>query len=194
MTPHEFLTSSSEDEAEATSLESEMDEEAGPKRKRLKVDTSRPDADTGEERFDNTSPLTINQDEWDDIDAELKEFMGSDADSESDDESVSSKLSLRRKRKAEEMSEGPPLETNKNGAFKNGITPGGSTLTTVENVASERGSDTPDAEAIRDEQKIIEGRQEKEEAQEEDSDDELARELERELEQADDGDEEGFMG
>ena len=194
---------SSEDET--TGVETE--EETGqPERKRLKLNTGEGLAREGEDAVvDDQSPLTIDQDEWADIDKELKEFMGSDAESDSDTDSVTSALSVRlgkRKRASgnnddgERESERPALRDR-----------GGTGLRTVANAASERGSSgsrTPaangevDEEELEREQREVEGEQTREEAEEEESDDELARELEREMESIDDEDDEqeevGFMG
>lgn len=192
---NDFLLSSSE--GETTGLDTEDDQ---PTRKKLKLDITNDEnvgADNNFEDFiDDGSPITINQDEWADIDAELKEFMGSDAESESDTDSVSSALSFRerrankRKRDEDRDEEVSPAERERPAASgRNGT---GSALKTVANIGSERGSEatnTPDAgetdEQIILEQRQIEEAQEREEAEEEDSDDELARELERELEEAD---------
>ena len=190
VTANDFLLSSSEGEdGETDGHDTETDED-GPVRKKLKVDTnasmpatgrlsniSEEDRNDAEETavFDNVSPLTIDQDEWGDIDAELKEFLGSDAESGSDTDSVSSRLSIRaRKRK------------RATGDDEND----GSSLKAV-------AKPDPENDRIASAQKRQEEREEAQEAEEEDSDDELARELERELEEADAADEdaeEGFMG
>ena len=160
----------------------------------------------GDDIIDDQSPLTIDQDEWADIDKELKEFMGSDAESDSDNDSVASALSARlgkRKRTGGDTNddEGDSEKRNARDRGKTG-------LRTVANAASENGSSgsrTPATdmngeadEVIGREQREIEEEQRREEADEEESDDELARELEREMESMDDeGDaqeEVGFMG
>jgi RNA polymerase II subunit A C-terminal domain phosphatase len=199
---------SSEDET--TGIETE-DEARQPERKRLKLNTGEGVArgGEGEDVVDDQSPLTIDQDEWADIDKELKEFMGSDAESDSDADSIASALSVRlgkRKRAAEETGE---EESDVDGGRPAARDRGGTGLRTVANAASERGSsggrtpatelngDVDDAEIGR-EQREVEREQTREEAEEEESDDELARELEREMESMDDeedGQEEvGFMG
>jgi RNA polymerase II subunit A-like phosphatase len=193
--PNDFLLSSSE--GESTGLDTEEDQ---PARKKLKLDINR-DQDTEaaenfEDFIDDGSPITINQDEWADIDAELKEFMGSDADSESDTDSVSSALSLRErragKRRRDEDREDDVSADDTDQSPRSKRNGAGSALKTVANVASERNSEAADSPAvgvsdaqINREQREIEEAQELEEAEEEDSDDELARELERELEEAD---------
>lgn len=192
---NDFLLSSSE--GESTGLETEEDQ---PARKKLKLDVT-PDTDAAlaenfDDFVDDGSPITMNQDEWADIDAELKEFMGSDADSESDTDSVSSGLSLRgrrsgkRRRDEDGDNDQSASETDQSPRpRRNGA---GSALKTVANVGSERNSEAAETpgvgesdEQIRREQRKIEEAQAREEADVEDSDDELARELERELEEAD---------
>lgn len=193
VTANDFLLSSSD--GETTGLDTEDDQ---PLRKKLKLDVTQEGAaeETFEDFIDDGSPITIDQDEWADIDAELKEFMGSEAESESDTDSVSSALSFRErraiKRRRDDDDEGdasagetgPSSTSRKSGA--------GSALKTVANVSSEReseGTNTPvpaeTEEQISEEQREVEEAQQREEAEEEDSDDELARELERELEEAD---------
>lgn len=194
---------------ETTGVDTE-DDAGQPERKRLKLNTGAGVAKGGEgdDVVDDQSPLTIDQDEWADIDKELKEFMGSDAESDSDTDSVASALSVRlgkRKRATENGDE----ESEGDGGRPAAKDRGGTGLRHVANAASERGSSgsrTPatdlngeadDAE-IRREQREVEEEQTREEAEEEESDDELARELEREMESLDEeGDaqeEVGFMG
>lgn len=193
--PNDFLLSSSE--GESTGVETEDDQ---PARKKLKLDINNND-DSGEagefEDFvDDGSPITINQDEWADIDAELKEFMGSDAESESDTDSVKSGLSFRErrapKRRRDEDGESDVVAGAMERSPSSKRVEAGSTLKNVANISSGHQSEatnTPDAgetdEQIAREQREVEEAQEREEAEEEDSDDELARELERELEEAD---------
>jgi RNA polymerase II subunit A-like phosphatase len=189
---NDFLLSSSD--GETTGLDTEDDQ---PKRKKLKLDTSNDDGtERYEEVVDDGSPVTINQDEWADIDAELKEFLGSDAESESDTDSVSSALSVRDSRRGKRRREDDDADNSSAsdvdrspGRKRNGT---GSGLKKVKNIDSERESeatDTPAAgtidEEIRREQREVEEAEEREEAAVEDSDDELARELERELEEYD---------
>ncbi|ETN42770.1 uncharacterized protein HMPREF1541_01928 [Cyphellophora europaea CBS 101466] len=77
---------------------------SSPTRKRLKLDTALDGLDDDEEEY---SPPTFNQEEYDKIQEELREFMGSDMDSESDNESVRSELSVRaKKRRRGEMEDG----------------------------------------------------------------------------------------
>ena len=134
--------------------------------------------------------LTINQDEWDDIDAELKEFMdGSDVESESDAESVNSRLSIRgrKRKKAGDGVGGDGGDTlkadskttskddgNEDGAVQGANTNGGED----DHKGRERMNELK-------EQAQLEAAEQAEEAEAEDSDDELARELEREMEEAD---------
>jgi RNA polymerase II subunit A-like phosphatase len=199
---------SSEDET--TGVETE-DEAGQPERKRLKLNTGEGVAKgaEGEDVVDDQSPLTIDVDEWADIDKELKEFMGSDAESDSDTDSVASAISVRlgkRKRPTEETGEGEGEGDNERPAARDR---GGTGLRTVANAASEKGSSgsrTPatdlngevDDVEIGREQREVEGEQRKEEEEEVESDDELARELEREMESMDDSEDDqdgvGFMG
>lgn len=62
----------------------------------LKLDTNIDGADDDEEEY---TPPTLNQEERDKIEEELREFMGSEIDSESDNESVRSELSVRAKKR-----------------------------------------------------------------------------------------------
>ncbi|KAJ9644870.1 CTD phosphatase Fcp1 [Knufia peltigerae] len=186
----DFLLSSSE--GESTGLDTEDDQ---PVRKKLKLDVGNgesPEDREYEEMIDDGSPITINQDEWADIDAELKEFMGSDAESESDTDSVSSALSFRERRSMKRRRDEGDEEVDADHSStvkKNGT---GSALKTVANASSERdtnSTNTPNTELreeqIKEEQRQVEEAQQREEEDQEDSDDELARELERELEEAD---------
>lgn len=172
----------SESESDITGQDTEMEDNRQPRRKKLKISIDTP-AEPAEPGDGETSPLTIDQDEWDEIDNELKEFMGSDLDSESDTESISSRLSVRSKtngkRKREDVTDDEAGPTKRK-ASSSGL----------------RAVAISDAE-ISIEQQAVEAEQAENEAEEEDSDDELARELERELESAEDGDDlgnEGFMG
>ena len=195
---------SSEDDT--TGLDTE-DDVGQPERKRLKLNTADVVAKDGDDVIDDQSPLTIDQDEWADIDKELKEFMGSDAESDSDTDSVASALSVRlgkRKRTGGDTDD----DEGDGGKLTTARDRGRTSLRTVANAASETGSSgsrTPATdmnggadEVIEREQREIEGEQRNEEAEEEESDDELARELEREMEGMDDEgdaqDEVGFMG
>lgn len=203
---------SSEDETTGVDTEDEVGQ---PERKRLKLNTGEglTKGGEGDDVVDDQSPLTIDQDEWANIDKELKEFMGSDAESDSDTDSVASSISLRLGKRKHPGADGEW------GGFGDGERPsirdrGGTGLRTVANAASEKGSteshtpatngeagEVDDAE-IELEQREVEGEQVKEEAEEEESDDELARELEREMESMDDDDDDeedgqeevGFMG
>jgi RNA polymerase II subunit A-like phosphatase len=194
---------SSEDDTTGVDTEDEVGQ---PERKRLKLNTGDVVARDGDDIIDDQSPLTIDQDEWADIDKELKEFMGSDAESDSDNDSVASALSVRlgKRKRAGRDTDDDEGDSEKRAARDRG----GTGLRTVANAASENGSSgsrTPATdingeadEVIGREQREIEEEQRKEEADEEESDDELARELEREMESMDDeGDaqeEVGFMG
>ena len=173
----------SESESDMTGQDTEFEEsQLQARRKKLKLFTDTPigppELEDGE-----TSPFTLNQDDLDQIEDELKEFMGSDIDSESDTESISSRLSVRSKTTGKRKREdGPEDEANpsKRNASGSGL----------------RSAVSANAQ-IRADQEEVETEQAEEEAAEEDSDDELARELERELESAEDGDSlevEGFMG
>jgi RNA polymerase II subunit A C-terminal domain phosphatase len=173
-TANELLLSSSE--GETTGLDTEDDQ---PARKKLKLNVAKDDA--YQEVVDDGSPVTINQDEWADIDAELKEFLGSDAESESDTDSMSSALSIREgrrgKRRREEDGEddSSASDADRSPARKRNGT--GSALRTVNNIDSDGGSGSKPANV---EAEAEAG------ASVDDSDDELARELERELEEYDD--------
>ena len=215
-----FLLSSDEGEGETTGLDTEAENEdhrktgrngangeSEPNRKRLKLDTDNliddegmnPDKEETVSLFmEDASPLSINQDEWADMDKELQEFMGSDAESDSEAESESSKLSTRNvtKRKyTDDAEESDADEPQPRGAHS---TAGGSNLKEIN--ANANGTDSPnaldeynDTEARR-QQNAIETAERQDEAEELSSDDELARELERELEESSGNDEEGFMG
>ena len=185
ITSQDFMLSSSDDDSPG--FDTDGDEPAR-KKPRLEVSTANGEIDDDDEEG---SPLTLDQAEWDNIDAELKEFLGSDAESESDAESVNSSLSYRQKRKrnrdAMEQGEGSL------GANRSTSTGKGSRLKAVANVSSDKGSNSSrsqrdEDEAIAREQREAEERDEREQAEEEDSDDELARELERELEEGGDDD------
>jgi RNA polymerase II subunit A-like phosphatase len=147
------------------------------------------DGNGPEDFVDDGSPVTLNQEEWADMDAELKEFMGSDIDSESDNESVSSALSLRERNAANKRTRD---EFEENAIHDRDKRNGGSALKTV--AIAESASPNPDVvgdaatseERILKEQTFVEEQERNEEAAEEDSDDELARELEREFEEEDD--------
>ena len=171
----------SESESDITGQDTELEDNQQSRRKKLKLSIDAP-LEPPELEDGETSPFTLDQNDLDQIGDELKDFLGSDVDSESDTESVSSRLSVRgktnSKRKREDLTddEGSPTKRNASGS---GL----------------RAAVTSD-DAIRNEQDQIEAEQEDEEAEQEDSDDELARELERELESAEDGDDlesEGFM-
>ncbi len=191
---------SSEDE-DTTGVDTE-DEAGQPERKKLRLDTDRLSRDN-DDVVDDKSPLTIDADELADIDAELKEFMGSDAESDSDTDSVNSVLSVRLGKRKRPSGESEESDTDGDGGRLKARDRGGGTgLRTVANAASEKDSTgsrtpmpngTPNDGEIELEQRRVEGQERREEAEEEDSDDELARELERELESAEDDDDEGFM-
>jgi RNA polymerase II subunit A C-terminal domain phosphatase len=171
----DFMLSSSD---ESTGLDTDNE---GPARKKTKLEISVSKPDDDDDDDENTkSPLTLGQQDWADIDAELKEFLGSDAESESDAESVQSSLSHRGKRKR-----------GSNEVRSDVATMGsGSRLKAVANISSEQSTaeNTPTAQdedkAIEKAQMVAEAADRQEQADESDSDDELARELERELEEA----------
>lgn len=188
---HNFLLSSSD--GESTGLDTEDDQ---PSKKKLKLDISgseNVENGQGDDFVDDGSPLTIDRDEWADIDAELKEFMGSEVDSESDTDSVGSALSFRERRAAKRRRddfEADDSSVDDSPKSKRKVT--GSGLKSVYNIDSQRNSEsgnTPSEretdEQIKREQAKVEANEEDELADEEDSDDELARELERELDEAD---------
>jgi RNA polymerase II subunit A C-terminal domain phosphatase len=190
ITPQDLMLSSSEDDS--PDFDTDGDE---PARKKPKLEVSTENGEMDDDDDDNRkgSPVTLNQEDWDEIDAELKEFMGSDADSESEAESVSSSLSYRdkRKRNRDAMQQEDDAIDGRSSGSKGSR---GSRLKAVANVSSDKESTGPNAptqgdqdRAIAEEQRKVEGQGEREQA-EEDSDDELAREFERELEEADDQD------
>ena len=187
---NDFLLSSSD--GETTGLDTEDDQ---PARKKLKLDTVNNEGPaTYDNVVDDGSPVTINQDEWADIDAELKEFLGSDAESESDTDSVSSKLSIREaragKRRREDDGGDDDLSNRSPARKRHGK---GSTLKAVNNIDSESAAnDTSTAggtdQQVTPAQKMVKDVRKRTEAEEEEDDDELARELERELEDYNGGD------
>lgn len=182
----DFLLSS-EDEAEALT-ETDEDRQQQPRRKKPKLDLQPHSADNTypvpegmEDTEEARSPVSdINKDEWDAIGDELKDFFGSDVDTEaeSDAESVRSEtsVSLRgKKRRRDEDAEGggsgqSGQEKNGDGGRANKLQKGsgGSALRAVSN-AETSGKDTP--------------MMPQEQTQEEYEAD-LAAELERELEAA----------
>ena len=166
-------------------------------------------------RVTHVESFGFDADELADIDAELKEFMGSDAESDSDNDSMASgsSISVRLGKRKRPSGESGAEESDADGSStrdRGGGMGTGTGLRNVANAASERGStesltpmmangdregEADDVEIAR-QQRRIEGDEAREAAEEEDSDDELARELERELESDDDGgnEEDGFMG
>jgi RNA polymerase II subunit A C-terminal domain phosphatase len=226
-----LLSSDDEGEGETTGLDTEAETDdnrkAGingpaiggqPDKKRLKLETGNLTDDDAMTDNDDTingfmedaSPLSINQDEWADMDKELREFMGSDMESDSDTESVSSRLSIRKANKRKRQDDGD--ESAVDGRQISGSSVNrGSTLREVDtawaltqaNGADSKitvGDDAPneideyDDRETRREQQVVENAERKEEEDELSSDDELARELEREFEDSSGTDEEGFMG
>jgi RNA polymerase II subunit A C-terminal domain phosphatase len=227
-----FLLSSDEGDGETTGLDTEAEtednrkavkdgtaSEAGRDRKRLKLNTKNladDDAmttdndDTINGFMEDASPLSINQDEWADMDKELREFIGSEVDSESDAESESSRLSIRNTNKRKRPDDGEESDNDGRRRVVSGSATGSSSLKDLNTTSSITnansadtnnpvGNDTPnnfdddeDAE-IRREQKVVESAELQEQADELSSDDELARELEREFEDSSGDDEEGFM-
>ena len=180
---------------------------------KLKIKASRANGDHGggtdseaEPFEDDGSPVTLTKENWSNIDDELKEFLGSDIDSESDNDSVTSKRSSRKKRSRDNDSDAEDESPRKRVASGTG-------LRAVSNVGSASTGSTPQIngdidggfdeaekgeitdEWIQSEQNVVENIQQNEDV-EEDSDDELERLLEQEMESAGDSqaDEEGFMG
>lgn len=153
------------------------DDEDGPRRKKAKlaVTVPAPEASNNQEDQDIPhSPVNINADEWADMDDELRDFMGSDLDSESDTESIKSELAQRpkkRRREDNDRDDGHDSDV-RNGDHKRAKT-SGSALKAVHNIDSSSGS-TP--VGVLDDQDVQD---------EEDEEDELARELEAALEEAD---------
>jgi RNA polymerase II subunit A-like phosphatase len=187
----DFMLSSSE--GESSGVDTEGDEPVR-KKPRLEIATGNGELDlTDDEEAQKTSPLTLDTEEWANIDAELKEFLGSDAESESDAESVSSGLSLRAKRKRNRDTVAAEDELLDGIGSSNSKGSGGSRLKAVANASSDRGStdsNTPtpldEDSRIAEAQREAEQRDMRQQADEEDSDDELARQLENGLEEGDD--------
>lgn len=113
-----------------------------PAKKRLKLDTNlvsnaaeedtaTTNDDTINGFIEDASPLSINQDEWADMDKELREFIGSDLDTDSETDSIISKPSpsrnankKKRKREVdgdEEAEEGRELESDESGRHGGGL-------------------------------------------------------------------------
>ena len=212
-----FLLSSDEGDGETTGLDTEAETEdnrkkaqegaapdAPPNRKRLKLDTENlteeeaDNDDTVNGFMEDMTPLSINQDEWADMDKELREFIGSDVESDSDTESMSSKFSTSNanKRKRHDDAE----ESDIDGPRVRGSGIGSSTLKEVNTslpatndhsaadtnypVAHDPPPHDPDDGEIRRQQRAVESAELRAEAEADDvsSDDELARELEKEFE------------
>ena len=191
----DFLLSS-EDEAEALT-ETDEDRQKQPKKKKLKLDLQPHGADNTypvpeglEESEEARSPVSdINKDEWDAIGDELKDFLGSDMDTEteSDAESIRNEtttgLRSKKRRRDDDNTEG--LENNHSGDERNGDSTsgranklqkagsGGSALRAVSNAES-TGQDATTIPKIH---VVREQTQEEYEA-------DMAAELERELEAA----------
>ena len=214
--------SSSEDDSDMYDLDRESDASSRKiKRPRLNTDIPEDSNDTttddGEEP-QPLSPLDLDAAERNDIDQELKDFLGSDIDTDSEAESISSTPSTSRlptrKRKRDgtatddntdtEDPSNPALTSNvaRRSGIRNAIRPAAAEAASFNTVpATVLHMQTPDNDETMAEQADVEGEEREEEAEEEDSDDELARELERELEEDDDDDDdedldgaEGFMG
>lgn len=158
-------------EAEPDSSRSNRTNGSGPERKRLKLDTSPEDAEDAEMNglaaLADTSPLSIHQDQWDDMNRELEEFMGSEAggSSSSDDED------------AGEGGEGGGVGDSTGAQAVTSTGPG----KRKRDPSLDGDGEVPLAAG--------EGREKGEDGGDSDSTDELARELEREFEDDDDGDE-----
>jgi RNA polymerase II subunit A C-terminal domain phosphatase len=225
------LLSSDEGEGETTGVDTEAETEdnrgtiradaaldAEPDRKRLKLHTDNltdndartsDNDDTVNGFMEDASSLSIKQDEWADMDKELREFMGSDVESDSDTESVSTRLSTRnankRKRQNEGEESGPDRQQRGGGSGADRSTlkeisiPTATTNTNSTDggdpIGNDRLNDFDEAAAdIREEQKAVEGAGAQEETSELSSDDELARELEKEFENSSGDDEEPPRG
>jgi hypothetical protein len=144
------------------------------------------------------------------MDKELREFIGSDDESDSDTGSVSSKISTRNANKRKRQDDAEDGDTD--GLQRvDGSRSGSSTLKGVRTVSPITNADSVDTNnpvgndppndldddentEIRRGQRKIETAERQEEAEELSSDDELARELEKEFEDSSGTDEEGFMG
>ena len=150
--------------------------------KRPKLDTSMPDGEV-EEEFDEYSPTSVAEVDWASADAEVAEFLGSDAESGSDTESVASSLSYREKRAAKRRRDEEEDVGEVDGGSKRSRS---SYLNVVANTSSDRGSATPrrspSEETIGREQARKKAEERKKQAEEEDSDDELLKEFAEGLE------------
>lgn len=172
----------SSDEDTSALIDTDENEDDQPRKKRPKLDLQDlPQADEAEDGDDPLeSPTNISAEQWSEMDEELREFMGSDIDSESDAESVKSdrsNLSLRRKKRNRDDDDGDGDGDESgvsDGERRNGDghvskRPRSSALRAVKNAESTRSS-TPNRET---------------EQTQEEYDAELEAELERELEAAD---------
>jgi RNA polymerase II subunit A C-terminal domain phosphatase len=202
---NDFLLSDSENtDLSSGSEDNDVDHEGGLSRprKRLKLETE--DLGLDDEDPEEYTPPTLNQEEYDKIQEELREFMGSDMESgESDTESVKSELSVRsRKRRRvgedEDSTTSNPATNGVGGSrLKVASTPNHpspgvlnkNSATTTASAAnpgtSSPASDDADRlenERIAEDQEAAEDRDRHEQEVESDSDDEEQRELEAMLE------------
>ena len=137
----DLLLSDSEDtDLSGTDAEAEGDESRPNKRIKLdKLDTGVVITDDPEEY----TPPTLNQEDYDKINEELREFMGSDMDSESDNESVRSELSVRNKKRTRAEMDAPLDGATLSPEKRNGV--GGSRLKAVSNANANGGTLGPES-------------------------------------------------
>jgi RNA polymerase II subunit A C-terminal domain phosphatase len=139
--------------------------------KRPRINTTDIDADV--EADDSFSPEDIGEVDWDAADAELAEFMGSDVDSGSDTESVTSSLSVREKRASKRSRDSNELNGEDGTRSSRN-----SHLRAVSTFTDDDG-DPPPAGILTAEQKA---KEEAEKARQAEEDDELLKEFEEGLE------------
>ncbi len=175
ITTQDLLLSDSEEDASGFDTGDERPN------KRSKLDITVPDHQI-EEEYDEYSPTSIADVDWASADAEVAEFMGSDAESGSDTESVASSLSYREKRASKRRRDDEDIDDGEGESKRSR----GSYLNVVANTSSGRDSAkparNPSEETIGREQQREEARERQQQAEEEDSDDELLKEFAEGLE------------
>ncbi|KAK5957967.1 CTD phosphatase Fcp1 [Knufia fluminis] len=145
------LKLSSEEDTSAVN-DTDDSEDDGPKKKRPKLNLEETpvfDPDAEPQIVSPESPVELHADEWADMDDELKEFMGSDLDSESDAESVRSDRSLTTRTKKRSRDDDTDGESGTDGEGRNGETEHKrpkrtSALRAVKNAGSSAGSTPKD--------------------------------------------------
>ncbi|KAK5082178.1 CTD phosphatase Fcp1 [Lithohypha guttulata] len=176
--PNDHLLSSEDDASGANETDDDKEDRSAKQEQNLEVDLPEGDFDY-DLNHDSSSPVDLTRDEWQEMQDELAEFMGSDLDSESDAESVQSdRLTSRPAKKrsrddidngdSEHDTESDSETTNGDHKRHKGSRHSGSSLKAVSNVeALENSTSTGHTQQ-----------------DEDDNDDDLARELELELEAA----------